>query len=113
MSAEESEGIDLGHGHMLRWCVWDPDLTLNPQFAHLADRLPVEHFMASIDHTAPDGSPCVSAATLDGEVARAIRMPNEALWQVESMDPLTLSPSLLCGRCGDHGFIRGGRWVPA
>lgn len=26
---------------------------------------------------------------------------------------LTLSPSLLCRTCGDHGFIRDGRWVPA
>ena len=29
-----------------------------------------------------------------------------------STDPLTISPSLLC-RCGDHGFIREGRWIPA
>lgn len=32
-------------------------------------------------------------------------------WHVESMDPLTLSPSLLCRACGSHGFIREGRWV--
>lgn len=113
MSTEESKGIDLGHGHTLRWCAWAPDLELNPQYAHLADQLPAEHFMASIDHTAPGGSPCTSAATLDSEIARAIGMPDKALWQVESMDPLTLSPSLLCGRCGDHGFVRAGRWVPA
>jgi len=35
------------------------------------------------------------------------------LWTVEKLDPLTLSPSLLCRRCGHHGFIRDGRWVPA
>ena len=34
-------------------------------------------------------------------------------WAVESEEPLTLSPSLLCRTCGHHGFIRGGRWVPA
>jgi hypothetical protein len=33
-------------------------------------------------------------------------------WSVESWDPLTLSPSLLC-HCGDHGWIREGRWVIA
>lgn len=36
-------------------------------------------------------------------------------WKVESLDPLTLSPSVLCspelGGCGHHGFIQGGRWV--
>mgnify|MGYP001586948463 CR=1 FL=1 len=25
---------------------------------------------------------------------------------------VTLSPSVLCG-CGDHGFVREGKWVPA
>lgn len=33
-------------------------------------------------------------------------------WTVEKLDPLTLSPSLLCS-CGDHGFIREGRWEVA
>lgn len=33
-------------------------------------------------------------------------------WTLESRDPLTISPSLACS-CGDHGFIRGGQWVPA
>jgi hypothetical protein len=26
---------------------------------------------------------------------------------------LTIAPSLLCRTCGNHGFIRDGRWVPA
>jgi hypothetical protein len=54
-------------------------------------------------------------------------MPARALWQVQTWEPLTISPSLLCKmprfgpdnkaipgtECGDHGFIRGGRWVRA
>ena len=29
-------------------------------------------------------------------------------------DPLTISPSLLCPqKCGTHGFIIDGKWVPA
>lgn len=28
-------------------------------------------------------------------------------------DPLHIEASVLCPACGDHGFIRGGRWVPA
>lgn len=31
-------------------------------------------------------------------------------WTVESENPLTLSPSILCRSCGDHGHIRNGRW---
>jgi hypothetical protein len=34
-------------------------------------------------------------------------------WAVESEEPLTLSPSVLCTTCGHHGFIREGKWVPA
>jgi len=34
---------------------------------------------------------------------------NNAVWTIESVDPLTISPSVLCG-CGFHGFIRNGKW---
>jgi hypothetical protein len=34
-------------------------------------------------------------------------------WTVESLDPLTLSPSIRCLACDNHGFIRGGRWQGA
>lgn len=32
-------------------------------------------------------------------------------WTLESTDPLTVNPSLLCRLCGHHGFIRGGKWL--
>lgn len=34
-------------------------------------------------------------------------------WTLVSDEPLELSPSLLCTRCGRHGFVRGGKWVEA
>lgn len=30
-----------------------------------------------------------------------------------SRDPLHVEPSILCRSCGDHGFIREGKWVSA
>ena len=30
---------------------------------------------------------------------------------VVEMDPLTVTPSILCPDCGTHGFIRAGAWV--
>lgn len=33
------------------------------------------------------------------------------IWTLVSLDPLHVEPSLLCRRCGSHGFIRGGTWV--
>jgi hypothetical protein len=35
-----------------------------------------------------------------------------AQWDVVALDPLHVEPSLAC-HCGDHGYIRGGRWEAA
>lgn len=103
--------MDLGHGHTARFFEWAPDRDLNPQYANMPDvpraGLLVEHPMAS----AP-GEMCKSAIHFDLPETRHL-VSDRARWQVESWEPLTLSPSLLCRRCGDHGFIRGGVWVPA
>jgi hypothetical protein len=32
---------------------------------------------------------------------------------IVTVDPLTVSPSILCLDCGLHGFIRDGRWISA
>ena len=34
-------------------------------------------------------------------------------WKLDQLEPLTISPSLLCMTCNHHGFIRAGKWVPA
>lgn len=34
-------------------------------------------------------------------------------WVVEQVEPLTVSPSILCMSCNTHGFWREGRWVVA
>jgi hypothetical protein len=58
-------------------------------------------------HPAPDGKTCSGA----GWIPVKPEAPDG--WDVVGLDPLTLSPSLLCRACGHHGFIREGRWVPA
>ena len=103
------EAMDLGHGHTAHFMIWAPDRELNPQYANVPD---VDPWGVTVDHQRPDGTPCGSAAAFDNPVSRQIE-PNRPYWTVESLDPLTISPSLLCRLCGDHGFIRGGRWVPA
>lgn len=105
-----SESFDLGHGHTARFMIWAPDRELNPQYADLPD---VDPWGVAVDHPRPDGTPCIgSAAAFDNPVSRQIE-PDRQYWTVESLDPLTISPSLLCQLCGDHGFIRQGRWIPA
>lgn len=57
------------------------------------------------DHPRPDGSLC--------ELSLGWIPVGTNGWQLHSLEPLTLSPSLLCKVCGTHGFVRDGKWVPA
>lgn len=34
-----------------------------------------------------------------------------AVWKVNSWDPLDIDPSVLCPRCGSHGYIHEGKWT--
>ncbi len=106
-----AERIDLGHGHFLEFVGWHPDRDLNPQYEGIED---VDRWGAEVFHpnAKSRGDECFSFVTFDGEAQRRIA-PHQSKWTVESAEPLTLSPSLLCGLCGDHGFIREKRWVPA
>jgi hypothetical protein len=104
-----SEPLDLGSGHTLRFTRWAPDRDLNPQYADLPD---VDPIGAIETHPAPNGSPCEASLTFDSDVARRV-FPNYPYWTVHCLDPLTLSPSLLCHQCGSHGFIRDGLWIAA
>lgn len=104
------EKMDLGHEHYAYFTAWAPDRDLNPQYEGIED---VECFGLTIEHPSKStpGQKCVSGITFDTPTARRLKVRENGLWQVESWDPLTVSPSLLC-MCGDHGFIRSGRWEP-
>lgn len=93
----EQEWIDLGHGVRMQWRGW-------------ADH---DHAGLFYEHRRPDtGAACHGAVMFDLPGVRE-NFSASRLWQVESMEPLTVSPSLLCRVCGHHGFIRNGRWEPA
>lgn len=40
-------------------------------------------------------------------------MPGRPLYVLESRNPLTVTPELVCPRCGLKGQIRDGEWVAA
>jgi hypothetical protein len=117
---------DLGHNHAFRFHSWRPDRALNPQYAGVAD---VGYFGCTVVHYKPDGSLCMGGIQFDTPGVRAVNAASKAHclkvgipyvgdpphWQLISLHPLHVEPSLLCkmDKCGDHGFIRGGRWVPA
>lgn len=107
--------LDFGHGVRATWTSWAPDRDLNPQYADMPD---IERVGLILDH--PDARDpakrCTSGVTFDSPATAGL-MPNHPRWVVESWEPLTLSPSILCteskGGCGLHGYIRAGQWVPA
>jgi hypothetical protein len=102
-----SQAIDLGSDHSITIAVWDPDLKLNPMAEKYRADLPLK-CTGLVTHKTPDGKNCDGAITFDSPIAREVF--DGPFWTVESWDPLTLSPSLLC-HCGDHGFIKHGKWV--
>ena len=101
--------IDLGDNHTMQFYGWSPDRKLNPQYDGVPD---AKKYGAFVSHLTPDGSKCESAIVFDSETSRRID-DNRPKWVVESWEPFTMSPSLLCRACGDHGFIREGKWVRA
>lgn len=93
---DDGPSMDLGHGVTAQFTSWG------------------EHDMAGLmeSHPRPDnGERCYGGLLFDLPDVREA-FPGRPLWTVESLDPLTISPSVLCTICGHHGFIRGGRWEP-
>lgn len=106
--SDNPRSFDLGDDHWAEYSAWAPDRELNPSRAHLPD---VEKWGILIYHHNSEGNWCAGFCTFAGDVQREVA-PKAVTWTVESWDPLTISPSVLCS-CGDHGFIREGRWVRA
>lgn len=103
----EPGDLGLGHDHWLRWLFWS---STAPEFAHIP---PTDRFGAIILHRNPaTGERCMGGVRFPSETQRAVD-PRSATWDVSSWEPLTISPSVLCRRCGDHGFVRDGEWVTA
>jgi hypothetical protein len=113
VSAPESFDLDLGDGHWLRWTCWKPDRSIPSNAERFKDVPDDPRCGAIVTHTTDktESGWCEGSIMFSG-LTRDRSFPNHAAWTVESWEPLTLSPSLLCG-CGDHGFIRGGKWVRA
>ena len=93
-----TDSIDLGDGHTLKFSSYQGEMRAG----------------CTIEHKRPDGSDCNGWIPFKGRAWANSFLPVEiTAWTVEQDDPLTLSPSVLCRACGDHGFVRGGKWVRA
>lgn len=56
------------------------------------------------------GEPCSGSLYFRVPENSSVSRPS---WEVISWSPLTLSPSVLCTLCGNHGFVRNGLWESA
>lgn len=94
-----SDRVDIGHGVAISLCYYPTTAEVQEIDPMLAGKL------AGLDYWHPcrDGKEACGFIPLDE--ARG--------WKLESLDPLTVSPSLLCRACGHHGYVRLGAWVPA
>lgn len=95
--SEGGSAIDLGGGHFARFFVEGNDA----DFVTGGDERPPAGFFhvhpsKGQGHT-PEGDPCAGSVTF-------------GRWQLHSLDPLHVEPSILCS-CGRHGYVRDGKWV--
>ena len=88
--------IDLGDGHLLIFQSGEGDIA-----------------GCIIEHKRKDGTPCKGWIPFAGRSWAQTFQGKIAAWDVVSDAPLTLSPSVLCRICGDHGFVRDDKWVRA
>lgn len=97
----ERHALYLGNDHWLDWIVLEQG---GPNIG------------ATIYHKPPpgvkgivgDGSMCAGAVWWDSSVLT----DNRPVWTITGAadEHITLSPSVLCRCCGDHGFLRNGKW---
>jgi hypothetical protein len=87
---------DIGHGVSACQFRYEPDGQLHIAYLH----------KCSIEGLARHGGLAFAAVPVsDSGTGRD--------WKLEQLEPLTISPSLLCMSCKHHGFIRDGKWVSA
>jgi Family of unknown function (DUF6527) len=55
--------------------------------------------------------PCIAGGLREAFIP--LNPPFKTGWDLVSVSPLTITPSLLCRACGHHGFLTEGKWVPA
>jgi hypothetical protein len=100
--AELPDRLDLGEGRWLTFFGWQGDDVVGALETHPSAKDTQFH---------KAGQECAGGLYFD--VPEKPPALQGQFWAVESWQPLTLSPSVLCRICGNHGFIREGQWVPA
>ena len=91
------DDIDLGDDHRIVFTSFDGEKRVG----------------GTIIHRRPDGSDCSGFVAFTGRAWAKAFNGQIITWEMVKDEPVTLSPSILCRVCGDHGFVREGKWVRA
>jgi len=93
---DDGDWTDLGHG-----MAWAPLHDQDGDVVALLEK-----------HACTNGVPGVGSLPLRTPAGVAA-FPAGPHWHLERLEPITISPSVKCRACGKHGWIQGGKWVPA
>lgn len=107
--------INIGHDHTMYFVSWNPDRSIKSNRDRYKDIPDIKPCGVFVEHKKPDGTTCGSCAMFNLPNIREVFGDRQPLWDVQdiNLETLTISPSLLCMECGDHGFIRNGKWEVA
>lgn len=87
--------ISIGDGHAIRFVEYQGEIAGIHEW-----------------HRKADGTWCQGWVSFNGSAWRKGFTGSDG-WDVVQREPLTLTPSIKCRACGNHGHITNGRWVPA
>lgn len=111
------EWIDLGDGHAYKFLVWSPDFEIAEnaaKWAHLSVLIGEQPIVGAIvrHQCKTETGLHEGAIHFKTELTEAGPFKDGHTWDVICWEPLHIEPSLQshCA-CGDHGFIRGGKWA--
>jgi hypothetical protein len=112
-ASRDGDWVDIGHDHQisLRWVA----LKRSRITADGIEQLEPKLILAGLRDRHGECERGISGWIPFNNAEEPFDHPDDQGWHVDNWDPehLTLSPSLLCMTCGDHGFIRDNRWVLA
>ncbi len=105
MSADpriERNWVDIGHGHEISLVRHGDGVLVGLWLRHDCSKCPWH---------GKESETCTGTGTF---IPLHPRTKSVEIWTVVKEEPLTIHPSIrYLAECGDHGFIRGGKWVPA
>lgn len=107
----DMNAVDIGSGHWYTFIYGKPDDWPNDGSFFAQSEIRGDLVGIIEQHWKP------GTEELCGGMVYFKQIEGRPCWVVNSLDPLDISPSVLCspdkGGCGSHGWIRQGRWEEA